>query len=78
MISGYLVLTLLGAPHAIDDGLVAVRARKILAELVAADTENPPGNEARAVAIGVRRLKAAASPTRSPVSPTVARTSWHA
>jgi acetylornithine deacetylase/succinyl-diaminopimelate desuccinylase-like protein len=62
MISGYLVLTLLAAPQAIDDGIVAARTRKLLAELVAADTENPPGNEARAVAIGVRRLKAAGIP----------------
>ncbi len=30
--------------------------RELLAQLVAADTSNPPGNEARAVAIGVKKL----------------------
>lgn len=41
----------------------AARAtRDLLAELVAADTSNPPGNEARAVAIGVERLVAAGIP----------------
>jgi acetylornithine deacetylase/succinyl-diaminopimelate desuccinylase-like protein len=32
-------------------------ARAILGSLVAADTTNPPGNEARAVEVGVKRLK---------------------
>lgn len=37
-------------------------ARALLAELVAADLSNPPGNEARAVAIGARRLTEADIP----------------
>ena len=40
----------------------ATRTRTLLAELIAADTSNPPGNEARAAAIGARRLKAAGIP----------------
>jgi acetylornithine deacetylase/succinyl-diaminopimelate desuccinylase-like protein len=53
-----LLLILLSAPS-IDDATVAARTRILLGELIAANTENPPGNEARAVAIGVKRLKAA-------------------
>ena len=37
----------------------ARRVRTLLEQLVAADTENPPGNEARAAAIGAARLQAA-------------------
>jgi acetylornithine deacetylase/succinyl-diaminopimelate desuccinylase-like protein len=37
-------------------------ARELLAELVAADPSNPPGNEARVVAIGARRLTEAGIP----------------
>jgi acetylornithine deacetylase/succinyl-diaminopimelate desuccinylase-like protein len=40
----------------------AARVRKLLEELVAADTENPPGNEGRAAAIGAERLQAAGIP----------------
>src|SRR6266436_2297893 len=35
------------------------RVRTLLEQLVAADTENPPGNEARAAALGAARLQAA-------------------
>src|SRR5438105_8910870 len=37
----------------------AMRVRTLLEQLVAADTENPPGNEARAAALGAARLQAA-------------------
>jgi acetylornithine deacetylase/succinyl-diaminopimelate desuccinylase-like protein len=47
------------ASHAEDR---AADAKALLAELVAADTSNPPGNEARAVAIGAKRLDAAGIP----------------
>ncbi|MBM4268320.1 MAG: M20/M25/M40 family metallo-hydrolase [Deltaproteobacteria bacterium] len=47
------------AEAAPDYAAAATSARKLLGELIAADTTNPPGNEARAVAIGVERLKAA-------------------
>ncbi len=49
------------APSAptLDYDASAGRARDLLAALVTADTTNPPGNEARAVAIGGARLKAA-------------------
>jgi acetylornithine deacetylase/succinyl-diaminopimelate desuccinylase-like protein len=42
--------------------VAAAEARQLIAELVAADTTNPPGNEARAAAIGAARLKAAGIP----------------
>ena len=42
-----------------DLDAAARSTRVLLGELVAANTTNPPGNEARAVAIGVQRLKAA-------------------
>jgi acetylornithine deacetylase/succinyl-diaminopimelate desuccinylase-like protein len=42
-----------------DYDAAAQSVRKLLGELVAADTSNPPGNEARAVAIGAARLKQA-------------------
>jgi acetylornithine deacetylase/succinyl-diaminopimelate desuccinylase-like protein len=41
-----------------DYGAAAADVRQLIAELVAADTTNPPGNEARAAAIGAARLKA--------------------
>src|SRR5258708_12711820 len=41
-----------------DYDAAAADARQLIAELVAADTTNPPGNEARAAAIGAARLKA--------------------
>lgn len=40
----------------------AKEVRTVLGELVAADTTNPPGNEARAAAIGARRLAGAKIP----------------
>jgi acetylornithine deacetylase/succinyl-diaminopimelate desuccinylase-like protein len=45
--------------RAVDFDGAADSARGLLGELVAADTSNPPGNEARAVAIGAARLDAA-------------------
>jgi acetylornithine deacetylase/succinyl-diaminopimelate desuccinylase-like protein len=42
----------------------AASVRTLLGELVAADTSNPPGNEARAVGIGAGRLAAAKIPYR--------------
>lgn len=39
--------------------LLAADVKTVLAELVSADTTNPPGNEAKAAAIGARYLKAA-------------------
>jgi acetylornithine deacetylase/succinyl-diaminopimelate desuccinylase-like protein len=45
-----------GAP---DFDAAARAARDLLGELVAADTSNPPGNEARAARIGAARLQAA-------------------
>jgi acetylornithine deacetylase/succinyl-diaminopimelate desuccinylase-like protein len=45
-----------------DYDKAANEAREVLAELLAADTSNPPGNEARAVAIGVKRLTQAEVP----------------
>ncbi len=59
-------LLLLAALAALPAGLTerAADGRRLLAELVAADTTNPPGNEARAVAIGARRLAAAGIPYR--------------
>jgi acetylornithine deacetylase/succinyl-diaminopimelate desuccinylase-like protein len=52
-------LVLTATSHAEDR---AGDARALLNELVAADTTNPPGNEARAVAIGAKRLDAAGIP----------------
>lgn len=45
-----------------DFTAAAASVRALLGELVAADTSNPPGNEARAVAIGARRLERAGIP----------------
>lgn len=55
-----LVALALTAPGHAEDR--AGDARVLLDELVAADTTNPPGNEARAVAIGAKRLDAAGIP----------------
>ncbi len=44
---------------AVDYDAAAASARALLTALVAADTSNPPGNEARAVAIGAARLREA-------------------
>ena len=49
------------AANADLDGLAA-RVRTLVEALVAADTENPPGNEARAVAVGAARLRAEGIP----------------
>jgi acetylornithine deacetylase/succinyl-diaminopimelate desuccinylase-like protein len=62
-----LVLTLLAGSSAravepVDYDAVARAARGLLARLVAADTSNPPGNEARAVAIGIERLRRSGIP----------------
>jgi acetylornithine deacetylase/succinyl-diaminopimelate desuccinylase-like protein len=46
----------------VDYDVVARDARELLTALVASDTSNPPGNEARAVALGVERLRAAGIP----------------
>jgi acetylornithine deacetylase/succinyl-diaminopimelate desuccinylase-like protein len=46
----------LAAPLDLD--ALAARVRTLVEALVAADTENPPGNEARAVAVGAARLRA--------------------
>lgn len=45
-----------------DFASAAASVRTLLGQMVAADTTNPPGNEARAVALGVRRLDAAGIP----------------
>ncbi|HEY2388563.1 MAG TPA: M20/M25/M40 family metallo-hydrolase [Candidatus Binatia bacterium] len=50
------------APAAIDYDAAARDARALLTALVAADTTSPPGNEARAVALGVERLRRAGIP----------------
>jgi acetylornithine deacetylase/succinyl-diaminopimelate desuccinylase-like protein len=52
------------AAQASDFADAAHATRALLAELVAADTSNPPGNEARAAKIGAARLKAAGIPSR--------------
>lgn len=46
----------IGSP---DFDAAARSVRQLLGELVEADTTNPPGNEARAVAIGAKRLETA-------------------
>lgn len=46
-------------PGGVDYDAAAREVRDVLATLVAVDTSNPPGNEARAVAIGGERLRAA-------------------
>jgi acetylornithine deacetylase/succinyl-diaminopimelate desuccinylase-like protein len=45
-----------------DFDAAAGSARQLIEALVAADTTNPPGNEARAVALGAERLRAAGIP----------------
>lgn len=62
MLAPLLCLALAAAPAPIDDEAVFKEARVILAELVAADTTNPPGNEARAVKLIAKRLKRAGIP----------------
>lgn len=56
-----LVLALARTAHAtaVDYDALARSARALLTRLVAADTTNPPGNEARAVALGAARLQTA-------------------
>ncbi len=55
-----LSVPLLGAPaQAADYDAAARSARSLLDALVAANTSNPPGNEARAAALGAERLAAA-------------------
>src|SRR5262245_63163401 len=49
----------LAPARATDYDAAARSARELLDALVAADTSNPPGNEARAAAIGAERLEAA-------------------
>ena len=56
------IALLLTASPGIDYDSMAKEARAILAELVAVDTTNPPGNEAKAVALLAKRLKAANIP----------------
>ena len=56
-----LVLLLLASGPADLERAVA-EEREILAELVAADTSNPPGNEDRAAAVAARRLRRAGIP----------------
>ena len=51
-------------PAAPDFDAAATAVRDLLAALVAADTSNPPGNEARAVAIGAARLEKEGIPFR--------------
>jgi acetylornithine deacetylase/succinyl-diaminopimelate desuccinylase-like protein len=45
-----------------DLDVTTARVRSLLEALVAADTENPPGSEARAVALGAARLREAKLP----------------
>jgi acetylornithine deacetylase/succinyl-diaminopimelate desuccinylase-like protein len=46
----------------VDFAAAAAEVRRMVGALVAADTTNPPGNEARAVAIGKQRLEQAGIP----------------
>lgn len=69
VLTSVLVIAALGAPaEAVVGGqtpdyeAAATSARRLLGLLVAADTTNPPGNEARAVALGASRLKEAGIP----------------
>jgi acetylornithine deacetylase/succinyl-diaminopimelate desuccinylase-like protein len=56
--------------RAADYDAAARSARDLLEALVAADTSNPPGNEARAAALGAERLSAAGIPSeRSEFAP---------
>jgi len=55
---------------ATDYDAAAVRARGLLDALVSANTSNPPGNEARAAALGAERLAEAEIPfARAPFAP---------
>ena len=59
-----LVLAGVRAAAAAPDFEAAARSvRELIEALVAADTANPPGNEARAVAVGAARLRAAGIPS---------------
>ncbi len=57
-----LLLARAAGAGSVDYDALARSARGLLDRLVAADTTNPPGNEARAVALGVERLRAADIP----------------
>ncbi|MBI3296774.1 MAG: M20/M25/M40 family metallo-hydrolase [Elusimicrobia bacterium] len=59
MSSGLLALLLVSYAGAVDYDAAAKEARGLLEELVAADTTNPPGNEARVARLGAKRLEAA-------------------
>lgn len=52
------------AEAAPDFAAAAAEVKALLGELVAADSSNPPGNEARVAAIGAARLRAAEIPYR--------------
>jgi acetylornithine deacetylase/succinyl-diaminopimelate desuccinylase-like protein len=52
------------AAAGVDFAAAARDARELLTALVAANTSNPPGNEARAVALGKARLDAAGIPSK--------------
>ncbi|HZY02844.1 MAG TPA: M20/M25/M40 family metallo-hydrolase [Anaeromyxobacteraceae bacterium] len=60
--AAFLLFPILSGAKGPDFRDSANRVRKLLQELVAANTENPPGNEARAVAIGAERLRGAGVP----------------
>ena len=52
------------AAAAPDFGAAATEVKALLGEMIAADSSNPPGNEARVAAIGAARLRAADIPYR--------------
>ncbi len=60
--SSHRVAARVPAPGNPDFAAASRSTRKLLDALVAADTRNPPGNEARAVAIGAQRLEKAGIP----------------
>jgi len=62
VVAAFLIIPIPSEAAGPDFGASAGRVRKLLEELVAANTENPPGNEARAVAIGAGRLREAGVP----------------
>ena len=62
LLSVLLAFGLATAQAATDFSALTQSFRQTLGELVKADTTNPPGNEARAVAILAKRLKAAGIP----------------
>jgi acetylornithine deacetylase/succinyl-diaminopimelate desuccinylase-like protein len=61
LVSGALCLAALAAAP-VDYDALSQRTRSLLSDLVAADTTNPPGNEARAAALGAAQLEAAGIP----------------